>query len=303
MASRDFVLDRTALAKRRRKNAWQSIGLLAILFCLLALSGWAVAGGPGVLALVFFGAIILFLGPGLKAETTLKIIGGRPVTDIRAPQLLQALRTLASRSGLARAPSLWYLPTSVVNAFSVGSRKNSAIVVTAGLLNTLRGRRLAGVLGHEVSHVAGNDMYLIALADIATRMTGAMGRIGLLLALLYLPAYQMDAPTPPLLLIFVLVFSPPASALIQLALSRTREFEADANAAKLTGDPLGLASALMEMSRLGGDTWERLFMPGRRAPELSVLRTHPSTKERVRRLAELAEARVAPPKPAWHRPC
>ena len=295
MVSTDFVLDQATLASRRRKNAWQSIGLLALLLCLLGLSGWAVAGALGVLALVFGGAFVLLLGPRIGAETTLRIVGAQPIAEIQAPQLTQALRTLAARSGLARPSRLWYLSTSAINAFSVGSRDNSAIVITAGLLNSLNGRELAGVLAHEVSHVAGNDMHLMALADMATRMTGTIGRIGLLLAILYFPVYQMGAPTPSLYLILVLVFSPPASALVQLALSRTREFEADANAAKLTGDPLGLASALTRMARLGGDTWERLFMPGRRAPELSVLRTHPSTKERVRRLAELAEARISQP--------
>ena len=245
--------------------------------------------------MVFGGAFVLLLGPRINAERASKILGARPVSERQAPQLIAALRTLAHRSGLPQASHLWYLPIAAVNAFSVGSRADSAIIVTAGLLNTLNGRELAGVLAHEVSHVAGNDMHLMALADLATRMTGTMGRIGLLLALFYLPAYQLEAPTPSLLLIFVLILSPPASALVQLALSRTREFEADANAATLTGDPLGLASALARMSRLGGDTWERLFMPGRRAPELSVLRTHPSTKERVRRLTGLAEARVSPP--------
>ncbi|RMG33662.1 MAG: peptidase M48, partial [Gammaproteobacteria bacterium] len=85
----------------------------------------------------------------------------------------------------------------------------------------------------------------------------------------------------------LLIFAPTLSALAQLALSRTREFDADLNAARLTGDPDGLASALAKIEQLQGNWMERIFLPGRRVPEPSLLRTHPETSERIRRLMEL----------------
>ncbi len=92
--------------------------------------------------------------------------------------------------------------------------------------------------------------------------------------------------------IFVLVFAPTLSALLQLALSRTREFEADVEAVRLTGDPHGLISGLEKLERLSGNWFERVFMSGRRVPEPSLLRTHPSTTERIRRLLQLEEELV-----------
>ena len=98
-------------------------------------------------------------------------------------------------------------------------------------------------------------------------------------------------------LILVLIVAPHLGALLQLALSRTRELDADLDAAGLTGDPLGLAAALAKLEQQHARLWESLMLPGRRLPEPSLLRTHPPTEERIRRLLALAGAELAPPEP------
>ena len=98
----------------------------------------------------------------------------------------------------------------------------------------------------------------------------------------------MRLATVPWQFILVLIAASTVSAMLQLALSRNREFQADASAAAMTGDPLGLAGALQKIEGIQGGLWERIFLPGRRVPDPSLLRTHPNTNERVARLQQLA---------------
>ena len=162
--------------------------------------------------------------------------------------------------------------------------------MTDGLLRELDPRELVGVLAHEVSHIRNNDLRVMGLADLFSRATGLLSFLGQLLLLLNLPLILIAEVAINWWAIALLVFAPSLSALAQLALSRTREFDADLNAARLTGDPDGLASALRKLEYIQGGWLERIFLPGRRAPQPSVLRTHPATDERVARLAQLKSA-------------
>jgi heat shock protein HtpX len=162
--------------------------------------------------------------------------------------------------------------------------------VTDGLLRGLTGRQLVGVLAHEVSHIRHNDMWIMSVADSVSRLVRMMSVFGQVLLLINLPMLLMDQVRISWLLIAVLILAPTASALLQLALSRNREFDADLEAAALTGDPQGLAAALERLERAQGSMWERIVFSGPRIPEPSLLRTHPSTEERVRRLLALSPA-------------
>jgi len=139
-----------------------------------------------------------------------------------------------------------------------------------------------------VSHIANGDTRVMGFADLVSRITGTLSLMGQLLFLVSLPLWVLTDTPVPWIPILVLVFAPTLSALVQLALSRSREYEADRSAAELSGDPHGLASALLKLERDQGGLWERLMMPGPRIPEPSLLRTHPPIEERVRRLQELA---------------
>jgi heat shock protein HtpX len=169
-----------------------------------------------------------------------------------------------------------------------------SIAITDGMLRTLTLRELTGVLAHELSHIRNNDLWIMNLADSISRLTSAMAFMGTLLVFVSLPLMLFGAVSFPLILVILLVFAPTIGSLLQLALSRAREYDADLDAAGLTGDPVGLASALEKLERLQVGGWERIMFPGRRMPDPSLLRTHPPTEERIRRLLSLRGSSVRP---------
>ena len=151
------------------------------------------------------------------------------------------------------------------------------------------------MLGHEISHIRNNDLWLMGLADLVGRLTRLMTLVGLVLLILAIPLWLGGATGLPWLVIPLLVLAPQLTTLLQLALSRAREYEADLDAAGLTGDPMGLASALAKLERFQRGVWEQILMPGYRLPEPSLLRSHPPTAQRIARLRALQAAAPAAP--------
>ncbi|WP_312330195.1 zinc metalloprotease HtpX [Atlantibacter hermannii] len=190
-----------------------------------------------------------------------------------------------------------YVPSGVVNAFATGSKHHAAIALTDGLLRSLTPRELTGVLGHEIAHIANEDLRVMGLADSISRLTHLLALLGQLAIVLSLPTLLLgvtEVNWPALLLLAV---APQLALLAQLGLSRVREFDADRLAAELTGDPHGLASALAKIERVSR-SWRAWLLPGWGNPEPSWLRTHPATAERIERLLELAPPPAMPPFPS-----
>ncbi len=217
----------------------------------------------------------------------MRLYRATPLTPEQAPALYHSVVELGRRAGLPRIPTLYYLPSRMVNAFATGTQKRAAIAVTDGLLRSLDSREAIAVLAHELSHIQHNDMRVMGLADLFSRLTSTLSLFGQLLLLLNLPLLIFSNAAINWFAILILIFAPNLSALAQLGLSRTREYAADLNAALLTGDPEGLARALIKIERQQGSFLEQIILPGRHTPEPSLLRTHPPTRERVRRLREL----------------
>jgi len=290
-------VDRNSLERRKLNNFLQSMALLGGMAALLALLGWVLGGVDGVIWTVAIGVALLAFSPRVSPAVLLRMYGAQPIERGRAPDLYRLLAELARRAELPELPRLYYLPSTMLNAFTMGRREDCAVVVSDGLLRSLSPRELAGVLAHELSHVANNDMWVMGLADVVSRVTGLLSLAGQIMILLSLPAMILGQVSISLAPLLILVFSPTLSALLQLALSRAREHDADLEAARLTGDPRGLASALAKLERVQGGWLERVVLPGRRVPDPSMLRTHPPTEERVRRLLELETGREPPLQP------
>ena len=233
------------------------------------------------------GVLLVMFSPTASPQLVMRLYRARPISKNEAPQIYQALNELARKAGLNYLPAPYYLPTNVINAFAVGTREKSAIAITDGLIRTLDWRELVGVLAHEVSHIRNNDIRVMGLADMASRFTSMLSTIGQILLLLNLPLILFSEQHINWWAVSILLFAPQISALAQLGLSRVREYDADLNAAMLTGDPEGLARALVKLERSQFSLWRRVFMPGYRIPEPSLLRTHPPTEERIKRLHEL----------------
>jgi len=271
--------------KHKFLNTLQSVLLLSGMAALAAFLGWTLFGNDGVVWAVVVGALAMAIGPGLSPRWVLRMSGGREISEWQAPLLHQIVGQLSERAALTHAPRLYYIPTRVLNAFAIGTRTDSAIAVTDGLLRALDLRELAGVLAHEVAHVRSNDLWVMNLADVAARLTSLMSFLGQALLILMLPMALLNGFELPVLLLAVLILAPMVSGLLQLALSRTREYHADLEAVDLTRDPVGLAAALDKLERLQDGWIERFFMGGGRIPHW--LRTHPIMAERIARLLEL----------------
>ncbi|EDZ68117.1 peptidase, M48 family [Nitrosococcus oceani AFC27] len=275
------------LLKHRITNWLQSALLLLGMILLLAMPGWFLGGPLFMIGTVASGIFLLALGPKIPPRLLLGMYGGRRLTPYDAPQLYTLAQELAKRAGLLQTPVLYYIPSQIINAFTVGKRTDAVIAITDGLLRQLTLRELAGVLAHEIGHIRNNDIWVMTLADLASRMTHALSLLGQLLVVINLPLFLLTKTSLSWLAILLLILAPTISALLQLALSRTREFDADLSAVNLTGDPQGLASALVKLERQHRGLLERLLTPDRHSPEPSLLRTHPRTEERIQRLLSL----------------
>lgn len=286
MAAADNI-DTDVWLQHAWRNRLQSLLLLVVMAGFLALLGWLLWGRDGLLVLATVGVVAVLANPAFSPWLVMRMYGARPLGQAEAPMLWHALSELAARAGLPARPQLFHIPSRMLNAFAVGSQQRSAIAVTDGLLGQLDMRELIGVLAHEVSHIRANDLWVMGLADLFSRATSLLSLAGQFLLLLNLPLILFSQATISWWVILLLVFAPNLSALAQLALSRTREYDADLNAARLTGDPDGLARALAKIERVQGGWLERIFFPGRRVPEPSLLRTHPETEQRIARLMAL----------------
>lgn len=257
--------------------------------------GWIVVSavaGPELSVAIVAGALGgLLLAPGIPKHVLLRAYGAKRLSGREFPDGVAVLTELARRAGLPRVPELYYIPSRLPNAFAMGRAEESVICLSDGMLRLVDRRELAGVLAHEVAHVANRDLWIMGLADAMSRAVSLASWLGQLLLLLNLPLILVGAAHVPWQVPLLLIVSPVIMALLQLALSRTREYAADRSGAQLAGDPEGLASALRKLERRAGHAWEEMFLPGRRTPEPSLLRTHPPTEERVRRLRALSPRR------------
>lgn len=280
--------------RHRLRNFAQSAALILAMALLAAACAWTIWGPAGILWAFVGMALALLLAPSAPPRLVLALYRARPIDRAAFPELHAVLAELAGRAGLPAVPRPYYVASAVPNAFAVGNRRAAAIALSDGLLRSLGRRELAAVLAHEISHIRSNDLWIMGLADMLSRVTVLFSYLGIFLLVLNLPLLMAGGATVPWLLVALLLLAPNLMSLLQLALSRAREFDADLGAVELAGDPAGLASALAKLERLQGRAWEAILLPGRRVPDPSVLRSHPETAERVRRLVELARAEPPP---------
>ena len=268
----------------------QSYVLVASLTALLGLLGLLVGGGQSALMVIGAVVILYCFGPMVSPTFILKINSARRLLPEEAPQLHADLRRLSARAQLTRLPVLFCLPTDAMLAFTVGSRDHPAIALSEGLMRRLSWQETAAVLAHEISHVRDNDMRMMAFAKLADQFTRLLSIFGQIMLLFSLPLILTGQVLMGWTAIFLLIFSPTLSSLLQLALSRTREYNADMGAVELMGNPEALASALAKIDRVQENLLSRFIRPMLpRIPHESWLRTHPPTKERIRRLLEVRD--------------
>jgi heat shock protein HtpX len=272
---------------------FQTFIILAGMAGLFGVLGWMIFGTTGLLCALVMASLLFLFTPRISPWLVLRMYRARRLSYDEAPDLFDSVVAFSKKAGLPTIPLLYYVPSRMMNAFSVGSAKGSAIALSDGIIRYLGRREIAGVLAHEITHISNNDLRLHALADLMTRVTSLLSFLGQALILLYLPMVFFSKTNIPLIPILLLIFAPSLSVLLQLALSRTREFDADLGSAELTGDPMALASALQKMDHYERGTWDIVYLPGHKQSHPSLLRTHPNTKERLERLSALTDPRSA----------
>jgi heat shock protein HtpX len=279
-------LDPRTRRRHKLRNTVQTWLLVGGSVLLLALCAYVFAGPDGVIWAAIGGGIMLIASLRASPWMVLRLYRARRLGHAEFPEGVRLVAELAERAELPATPQLFYVPSRIMNAFAVGGPSQSAICVTDGLIRGLTLRQFAGVLAHEISHIRNGDLRVMAVADMVSRLTGLMSSAGIVLLFLNLPFLMSEGVPVPWLGVFLLIAAPTIGAILQLALSRAREYDADLDAVGLTGDPEALAAALQSLERRQGAMWE-MMLPGQRIPDPSILRSHPRTEDRVARLLSL----------------
>jgi heat shock protein HtpX len=285
---------KTNLERRSEMHLAAAIAQSALIISLMggvcALLAWSLFGPEALPWGAGIAVAALLVSPRISPPTVMRMLRGRLLAPAQAPEVFDVLESLAIRAGLSVTPRLYLVPSAEANALSVGSRNNSAVALTQGLIDSLSLRELAGVIGHEIGHIASGDLWVMNLARTASQITSGLAFIGRILLLINLPLILFGAAGLPWLFVLLLVAAPFATSLLELALSRAREFAADRIAADLTGDPEGFASALAKIDRRSSLLARIFGIPGRRGGS-PFLSTHPPNEQRIKRLLENRERR------------
>ena len=282
-------------------NNLKTVFLFGLLTAVLVGVGWAIGGYGGMIAFLVIAAVMNFAGFWFSDKLALRMSGAREVTMQQEPRLHSLIEEVAAQARMPK-PKVYVIENDTPNAFATGrSPKHAAVAVTTGIMRLLDERELRGVVGHELSHVRNRD---ILINTMVATLAGAITMIAWMLQwTLIFGGGRRDSRNNPLGMIALLatiILAPLAATLIRLAISRSREYEADASGARLVHDPEALASAL-EKLHLGvqmrpmpenGVTQATAHMyivnPLKGEGLATLFSTHPPIEERVARLHRMA---------------
>jgi heat shock protein HtpX len=277
-------------------NQLKTGALLALLSALLiAISYWIIGGTIGVVVGIAIAAVTNLLSWYQSDKIALAAYNAQPVSLQQAPGLYRMVERLSARAGLPM-PGVYIVPSQTPNAFATGrDPQHAAVAVTEGILNILPEDELEGVLAHELSHIANRDTLTQA---VAATIAGAISFLAQMVSysMWFGGSRDNNRGANPIGILLTVMLAPIASTVIQMAISRTREFSADAGAAKLTGNPRALASALQRleagatrMPLQANPAFEPLLIinPFSGGFLSGLFRTHPPTEERIQALLKL----------------
>jgi heat shock protein HtpX len=279
-------------------NLLKTAVLMAAITALFMLIGAYVGGRQGMVLALIVALGLNFFSYWFSDKLVLKMYNAREVDETSAPQFYRMVAELAQRAGLPM-PRVYVIDEAAPNAFATGRNpEHAAVAATTGIMQVLSANELRAVMAHELTHVAHRD---ILISTISATMAGAISMLANF-AVFFGGRDSEGRPANPIAGLAVALLAPLAASLIQLAISRAREFEADRGGAELSGDPRSLASALEKIHAYARGT---PLLAAERNPQTaqmmivnplhgggiaSLFSTHPSTEERVARLLAMAGA-------------
>jgi heat shock protein HtpX len=279
-------------------NLMKTAMLMAAITALFMAVGQAMGGQQGMVLALVVALGMNFFSYWFSDKMVLKMYNAREVDETTAPGFYRMVRELAQRADLPM-PRVYIIDEDAPNAFATGRNpQHAAVAATTGIMRVLSERELRGVMAHELAHVKHRD---ILISTISATMAGAISMLANF-AMIFGSRDSEGRPTNPIASIAIMILAPLAAGLIQMAISRAREFEADRGGAEISGDPRALASALdkihryargipLEATERHPETAQMMIVNPLSAGGLrGLFSTHPATEERVERLLALAVA-------------
>lgn len=283
-------------------NTVKTVGLMTFMMVLFVAIGGALGGRGGMVMAIVIATVMNVGMYWFSDKLVLRMYNAQPVTEAQAPELYSIVRTLVQKAGMPM-PKVYIMPEETPNAFATGRNPEHAVVaVTQGIMRILSREELTGVIAHELAHIRHRDMLT---GTIVATIAGAISMLAQMAqwAMIFGGGSRRDDDEggSPIVAIVMMIVAPIAAMLIQMAISRTREYEADKGGAALSGNPAWLANALLKLER-GNQVvpmddakpaTAHMFIvnPLHGGGMMNLFSTHPPIAERVKRLNEMARGR------------
>ena len=282
-------------------NTIKTVGLMTFLMVLFVAIGGALGGRGGMVMAIVFATITNFGMYWFSDKIVLRMYKAQPVTEAQAPELYAIVHILVQKAGMPM-PTVYIIPDETANAFATGRNPEHAVVaVTQGIMRILSREELSGVIAHELAHIKHRDMLtgtMVATIAGAISMLAQMAQWSMIFGG---GRRDDDEGGSPIVAIVMMIVAPIAAMLVQMAISRTREFEADKGGAQIAGSPSGLANALLKLEK-GAQiipmtdakpATAHMFIvnPLTGGGLMKLFSTHPPIEERVARLKEMERGR------------
>jgi heat shock protein HtpX len=279
-------------------NTLKTVVLLTFMTVLLVFVGGAIGGRSGMIIAFGMALVMNFVSYWFSDKIVLSMYRAQPVTEAQAPDLYASVRRLSQKAGLPM-PKVYIIPEEALNAFATGRNPEHGVVaVTQGILRALDREELEGVLSHELAHVKHRD---ILTGTIVATIAGAISMLAQMAqwAMIFGGGRRDDDEGgSPIVALVMMIVAPIAAMLVQMAISRTREYEADKGGASIAGNPYGLVKALQKLEQAAKvvpmqdakPATAHMFIvnPLTGGGLMNLFSTHPPIAERVKRLRELA---------------
>ena len=274
-------------------NVFKTGLLLAVLTALLVIIGGAIGGQQGMVIAFFFALVMNFFSYWFSDKMVLAMYGAQPIEESQAPALYAVVRRLTTKAQIPM-PRVYLIPSDTPNAFATGRNpEHAAVAVTEGIMRILDQDELEGVLAHELSHVKNRD---VLISTIAATLAGAITYLAHMAQWAAMFGGRRDddeGGSNPIAMIAMAILAPIAALLVQMAVSRAREYQADATGARLAGRTWGLAKALEKLQMAqqvapmaANPATAHLFIVNPLSGQMlmNLLSTHPPLEERIARL-------------------